>query len=236
MRADILKEVGELVKLIQTHIDCGRARVILDVGSRDAEVAITFKKYYPNANIYAFECNPPAVDLCKRNIGNRADIFLVDKAVSDTNGLIEFYSIDPERTVTPHADGNIGASSLYIANPDYPYEKYYQNRILVEAITLEKWAKAAEVNKIDILWMDLQGAELKALKGLGNLIKNVKVIYTEVEYKEMYIGQPLFDDINQYIVSHGFSLHKQMNICEWFGNALYIRDDIMHINAPALLK
>lgn len=38
---------------------------------------------------------------------------------------------------------------------------------------------------VDIIWMDLQGAELLALKGLGNKLSCVEYLYTEVSHKEM---------------------------------------------------
>lgn len=134
-------------------LDPKTATVALDVGSRDAEIALQLKRHYSNAVIYAFECNPPAIELCQRNIAGRENVTLVQKAVSDRQGPVEFYSIDPEKTVTPHADGNIGASSLYEAMDDYPYEKYVQKKILVESVTLEKWARESAIETIDVIWM-----------------------------------------------------------------------------------
>jgi FkbM family methyltransferase len=57
---------------------------------------------------------------------------------------------------------------------------------MLESITLARWAKHAGVRDIDIMWIDLQGAEHRAFKGMENLISRVKAIYTEVEFKEMY--------------------------------------------------
>jgi hypothetical protein len=75
-----------------------------------------------------FECNPPAIELYQQNIGNRTDIILVTKAISDINGMVGFFAINPEKTVTTHSDGNIGASSLFMAIPEYPHEKYHQKK------------------------------------------------------------------------------------------------------------
>jgi FkbM family methyltransferase len=219
-------EVQLFMNDLREHINPESVKVILDVGSRNAMESITLKDYCPNAIVYAFECNPLAIELCRQNIGNRADIILVDKAISDVNGPIDFYAIDPEKTVTSHADGNIGASSLFVANPEYPHEKYHQNKITVESITLARWAENTGVRDIDIMWIDLQGAELMAFKGMGNLISHVKVIYTEIEFKEMYLGQPLFDEIDRYLNEKGFILLK-LYPYGWFGNALYVRKDIV---------
>lgn len=198
---------------------------ILDVGSRDVLEAIEFKRRYPKADVYAFECNPEAIVRCRQNIAkfSHHPVTLVEKAVSDVDGPVPFYAIDPEKTITGWPDGNIGASSLFIANPAYPVETYVQNGITVESVTLKQWALDANVNAVDILWMDLQGAELMALKGMGDLISTVRVVYTEVAYKEMYFGQPLFDELNGFLVVHGFCLHSKFNTSQWFGDALYVR-------------
>ena len=215
--------IEQLMQVIDGLMYRQSAYTILDVGSRDALVAIEFAEHFPNAKIYAFECNPPAISICRRNVANHPNIVLVENAVSDVCGPVGFYAIDPEKTVTAWPDGNIGASSLFIANPAYPVETYYQNRITVEAITLKQWAQGVGINTIDILWMDLQGAELKALMGMGDLLDTVSFIYTEVEYKEMYIGQPLFDTIDRYLTKHGFYLHSKLNTSQWFGDAIYVR-------------
>lgn len=208
------KDVVRFMEDFDQIMDRDSIRIVLDVGSRDAIVALLFKGRFPKATIYAFECNPQAIELCKKNIGDRADIILVDKAVSDECGPVNFYAMD--------SDGNIGASSLYITNP--AYQDQHQNKIEVEAITLKQWAADSGVDAVDLLWMDLQGAELKALKGMGDLLQTVKIIYTEVMYKEMYFDQPLFNDIDLYLASRGFHLCTKPS---WtmFGNAIYIRND-----------
>ena len=110
----------------------------LDLGSRDGEVALYLHEHYPHAEIYAFECNPEAITLVRKNVQGVPGVTLVERAVSDMNGTLDFFAIDPDATITPHADGNIGASSLYQANPDYPFENYAQRRISVESIRLAR--------------------------------------------------------------------------------------------------
>ena len=196
-------------------------RIAFDLGSRDGEVALYMEEHYPQAQIFAFECNPAAVELVRKNIAGHDRVTLVNRAVADTNGTLEFFSIDPQKTVTPHKDGNIGASSLYRANPDYPHENYVQQRVLVESVRLDDWAGDQQITAVDVIWMDLQGAELRAMHGLGKLLSTVKVLYTEVEYKQLYLDQPLAADLRRFLARHGLGLHKQMNVGEWAGDELF---------------
>ena len=175
--ASLQSAVGEFSVFLRPE----EVRVALDVGSRDANIARGLAEFYPNADVYAFECNPDAIPICRRTIADHPRIGLIEKAVADTDGTLTFRSIDPARTVTPHQDGNIGASSLYTANPAYPNEKYAQNEVTVPSTTLATWMRDNRLGEIDVLWMDLQGAELRALHGLGDRLSTVKIIHTEAQ-------------------------------------------------------
>jgi FkbM family methyltransferase len=110
------------------HItDKNEPYIIFDVGSRDCEQSIEFYKHFPNARIFAFECNPNTLPICKKNIEPYADrITLVEGAVTDYDGDISFFPIDQNKTVTTWKDGNPGASSIFQSNGTYECEKYVQ--------------------------------------------------------------------------------------------------------------
>jgi FkbM family methyltransferase len=194
--------------------------VIFDIGSRDCIQSIEFSKYFPKASIYAFECNPNTIDICRNNIIGYDNIKLIEGAVTDYDGTIKFYPIDQEKTVTSWKDGNPGASSLFKSNGSYPYEKYVQDEITTNCHRLDTVMKKENINKVDIIWMDLQGAELLALKSLDDNLKNVDYIYTEVSFKEIYHGQVMFTELNNYL-SDNFIKFKSLNINEWQGDILY---------------
>ena len=53
--------------------------------------------------------------------------------------------------------------------------------------------------------MDLQGAELLAMEGLGDYLDEVKIVQTEVELREYYKGQPLMVDVEKWFEDKGFA-------------------------------
>jgi len=176
--------------------------VIFDVGSRDCLQSIEFYKKYPNAHIYAFECNPNTIDICRKNIIPYADrITLIEGAVCDYDGEITFHPIDQENTKSSWSDGNPGASSLFKFHEEYSKyhnaknEKYIQKTITTNCHRLDSVMKKLDIPKVDILWMDLQGAELLALKGLGLHLKSVQYIHTEVANCNMYYNGCKTSDI-----------------------------------------
>ena len=62
------------------------------------------------------------------------------------------------------------------------------------------------------MWVDLQGAELKALTGASRVLPKVKLIHAEVSFRPVYIGQPLFWEVNRFMRTHGFRRHKLMGL------------------------
>lgn len=204
--------------------DKNKKYTIFDIGSRDCVQSIEFYNHFPNANIYAFECNPNTIDICKKNIEPYIDrITLVEGAVCDYNGTITFYPINKEKTITTWPDGNPGASSLFKSNGKYPVENYVQDEIITNCHRLDTIADRYKISHIDIIWMDLQGAELLALKGLGRYLDSVKYIHTEVSHKEMYSGQVMYSELNNYILTNGFTIKNSLSLNGWQEDIIYKR-------------
>jgi FkbM family methyltransferase len=196
--------------------------VIFDIGSRDCVQAIEFFNHFPNAKIYAFECNPNTLDICRENIKPYSDrITLIEGAVCDYDGEITFYPINQGKTKTTWKDGNPGASSLFKSNDKYPIEKYVQDEIKTTCHRLDSVMEKYSIPNVDIIWMDLQGAELLALKGMGNHLKNVKYMHTEVSHKEMYSGQVMFNELNDFIISNGFIIRNNLSMMGWQEDVIY---------------
>ncbi|MCR9294965.1 MAG: FkbM family methyltransferase [bacterium] len=61
---------------------------------------------------------------------------------------------------------------------------------------------------IDYIKIDIQGGELQALEGARERLENVTVIQTEVEFLPLYRDQPLFSEVELYLRSRGFVLHR----------------------------
>jgi len=66
----------------------------------------------------------------------------------------------------------------------------------------------SEIGAVGFLKLDVQGAELKVLTGGVVSLKRTLVVHTEVEFVEIYAGQPLFADIDQFLRGHGFVFHR----------------------------
>jgi FkbM family methyltransferase len=79
--------------------------------------------------------------------------------------------------------------------------------ISIETTTLDQCCRAENIEGIDFLQIDVQGADLDVLQGAINLLsRSVLGVQIEVEFSPLYQKQPLFRDIDQHLDKFGFSL------------------------------
>lgn len=183
----------DFIETISDYIDFNEVKTIFDVGSRDGYQSVEFRRWFPDSKIVAFEANPNQIPLCKNTIKNH-NIELVPKAAGNKNGETTFFI----------ASNNVGASSL-LKNSGHPRSNNWpQTKTTVDMVRIDDWCKDNGIEFIDLLWMDVQGAEKIVLDGCGDYLKNVRAICTEVEVAHMYEDSILKGDLDSYLLEKGF--------------------------------
>ncbi len=215
-----------LVEVLRRLMPGQPVHTVFDVGARDCEESRQFALAFPEARIYAFECNPATLPLCQAVAAAEPRITLTEKAVSERAGSISFFPIDQENTQTGVANGNPGASSLLRVTGNYPEEHYVQKEIVVDTIRLDAFMQEHSIPGIDILWMDVQGAEGRVLEGLGERLSDLRCLHMEIEFFEIYKGQSLFGDVDPWLRARGFRLLGLTSYSRYAADALYVRADI----------
>ena len=134
-----------------------KAPVIFDCGANVGTSCAYFKYRYPQSRIVAFEPNPKIAEYLKTNIKNNSlkNIEVINKAVWTNDKGIELGMEDAD------------ASSIF-------FEK---NKMKVESVRLKDYLEKEEV--VDMLKMDIEGAEIEVLKDCRESLTNVKNIFVE---------------------------------------------------------
>jgi FkbM family methyltransferase len=114
-------------------------------------------------------------------------------------------------TATLRITDSPGSSSLLEPNRAVLDQFIYGSKITVKAtvpVTLTTLDTACERHDIqpDVIKMDIQGAELDVLKGATRAMENALLVESEVEFQPLYIGQPLFRDIDAFMADKGWVL------------------------------
>jgi hypothetical protein len=84
----------------------------------------------------------------------------------------------------------------------------------------------SEKERIDFLNLDIQGAELHAIRGLGHVSKHLNWIYTEVNWKHLYQDCPLIEEMDEELRTLKFKRIATRKVLRaGWGDALYIREN-----------
>ena len=198
-------------------INITEIKTIFELGSCNLIDCIKLIKHFENANIYAFECNTDCLVECNKNLSKleekyKKKIFLINKAVSITDGDVSFFSFDLNKY------NNMGASSMLKIDfslrnkndPDYN-KPNPQKEIIVNGVRLDTFMNENKIENIDLLCIDLQGYELNSLKSLGDKLHKVKYIITECSIVSTYTNGSTFKEIDDYLTKFNFKYISSNN-------------------------
>jgi FkbM family methyltransferase len=79
-------------------------------------------------------------------------------------------------------------------------------------------------DRFDFINIDIQGAELKALKGAVHILPHIKAIYAEVNEKMLYEGAGLLPELDEYLATFNFKRVITNMTRHGWGDALYIKN------------
>lgn len=223
-----LKEPLEFEADVDPYLNPGDKLTIFEIGSCEGEDTIKLRRKYPNADIYAFEPLPKNIRKIKDNYKKyKADgIKLFQLALSDKDGHAGFHVSSGQPKHLPKSKGwDYGNKSSSLLPPKEHMKLHewikFNRKIKVETKRLDSFCEKHAISDIDLVYLDVQGAEKLVLEGAGEWLKRIKMIWMEVEAIELYRGQPLKEEVEIFMSKNGFDLIKD-TVNDVSGDQLYI--------------
>ena len=164
-----------------------------------------------------FEANPKIYEKVKPNLSYISTQNIYNELLSDVDGQeVEFY-------IT-----NNGQSSSMLKLKEH--KKYYPNIVVSEVIPLKTKKmstfikeEAIDTSKYNFINVDVQGAELKVIKGFEQYLDTIDFVYAEVNNEELYEGCPMMSEIDDFLKTHNFNRVETLMTAANWGDALYVR-------------
>lgn len=206
----------EIYQLLRSEI----RPVIFDVGAHHGETASAFSNLFPSADLYCFEQFEESFFELKKNSSNYPTATLEQIGLSDNSGRHEF-----------HSNANSATNSLL--QLENRAADIWANRSLVPItkvacnfLTLDKYLEEKNIKQIDLLKIDVQGAELKVLKGAKSAFETNRIrnVYMEILIGDTYYCQEKFSDTLNVLDSLGFRLHGLFNLFHGADRRLLVLD------------
>jgi FkbM family methyltransferase len=211
---------SEQVRLLQDR----QVNTVFEVGAADGRDTLSYAALFPNARVFAFEPVPASFQKLKESTQQEQRICSINTALCNTVGTAKFNLAEwPD------------ASSLFPANQTgSTFDEYNQSKahIQVQTETIDHYCQEHKIDNINLLKMDAQGAEFDILNGAESMLQKgrIDLIYTEVNFMEIYQGAKSYDAIAGYLRKYGFQLHNlyglttnQKGQLTW-GDAIFVRE------------
>lgn len=173
-------------------------KVVYDLGACVLHWTNRAKQVWNDAEFIPFEAMKE-VEFLYKEAGFKN--YAVGCVLSDKTGEnVEFYQN------LEHPGGN----SLYKENPDLSpraEELFPENKkVRYKTNTLDEIVKLNDLPLPDLIKMDIQGAELAALKGASETLKSCNHLILELQHKDYNFGAPKSNEVIEYLKSIGFDL------------------------------
>lgn len=176
--------------------------IILEAGTADGKNTTEMAAFWPGAVIPAFEPVPDAMRLTEE----------VTKPIRDRVKLYPCALGSVPARLQMNVSGNGGSDgtqSSSLLNPSGHLHEFdnvpFNRKIEVDVVRLDDWAEREGVEKLDFLWLDLQGYELEALRGAERLLSKVSAVHVEVSHRQLYEGGVLYPELKLWLQQRGFT-------------------------------
>lgn len=173
------------------------ASVVFDVGANVGFYSLLAAQANSGAQVHAFE---PTPDIAKRlldhsDMNNFQNIVVNQVGVGDVGG----------RGRLRHCQGDSGANdgmNFVVSGLSHP------NDVEVEIISIDDYCRAKDIRLIDLLKIDVEGAEYDVLLGADSLLRKKAIRCLIVEFMEWASNRRgrTTDDLRSLLESHGYKL------------------------------
>jgi len=198
-----------LKSLVSTH-----QPVIFDIGANIGQSVDYFKSIWQYSKIYSFEPVSASFETLQNNVKCYDNIKCYKIALSNYIGNSKFYINEHQIMLSGFYNLNKHSrDSLAVNQPEPSHFNYFNSsEATVQVETLDFFCKANNVEKIDLLKLDTQGAEPLILEGASEILKNTSVIISELMLYDLYEKQVSFIDYEKILIPLGFRLYDISHI------------------------
>jgi FkbM family methyltransferase len=166
-------------------------QTVLDVGSNVGEVVLNFaRRAGPNGRVIGFEPNPTTLAKCRRNVSlnDVSNVELYPLALGDRPG---------EAILGRPAAGNAGADRVISSG----------SGVAVAITTLDLFADEQQLERVDVIKIDVEGFDLNVLRGSQRTIERFRpILFIELSDANLREQGDSAPDLVRWLEQHDCSV------------------------------
>lgn len=171
--------------------------LVVDIGANVGDYTAEILRKSPSSEIHLFEPAMINVSRLQKRFENFNNVFVVPVAVSNSEGEAFLYSDKPGSGLASISNRNLKHFKLFL-----------ESKEKIKSIKFQTyWKDILNSRHIDLMKLDIEGSELRALSGAGNAVKFTKVI--QFEFGGANIDtKTFFQDFWYFFSDHNFTLYR----------------------------
>lgn len=200
-----------------------RPKSLLQIGANSGQEVTTFRMSGIDYAVLVEPLDAPFEQLC-RNCEDVAGYLPLKALAVARDGSV----------VSMHVASNFGQSSSILKPSNhlklFPSVGFSQELMTITGYTADsiyRYARSARPSLpewVDMLFLDVQGAELEVFKGAGQLLGNARYIFTEIGYGGGYEGDVSVETLIQYLAAFSYRLVAlEIDPRHGYGDALFAK-------------
>ncbi|MEA9603802.1 FkbM family methyltransferase [Polynucleobacter sp. JS-JIR-II-c23] len=214
----------------------------LDVGSRGG-ISSEWDSFKSRMSVSLFEPDKKEAQSLISKCSSFSKINVLDCAAGDMDATLPLYITKSNQ-----------CSSLLKPDIDWLKDRYpvfsqffeVSGSVLVDVRRIDTLINSGALEVPHALKIDVQGFEFQVMKGAGAYLEQIMAIRIEAHFRNLYIGEADFSEINKFLESKGFSLRKFLHdkphyfagdlieVDAFYINRKYFRDNPRKLNEEAL--
>ena len=215
--------------------------IILELGAHKGYETRFFLGNFKDLKIFCFEPDPRCIKSFKENICDNRCI-LIEAAISNYDGttflnlssgcnpgkfnkiypLLRFFNLTELLVNKSNRDWDYSSSikESISRSKQYPW-LIFKDKIKIETIKLDSFIKTKNINHIDLIFSDIQGAEKEMIEGAIETLNITNYLYTEYGETSSYRGALTRKEMIDLLSNKNFELVEEYSSRKKVGNLLF---------------
>lgn len=196
-------------------------RGVIHVGAHQAGELEDYLRMGFSKILYV-EANPALIPALRAKAAvHGGKVIIIHAAASDADGTVRLRvtSMDQSSSILPLAKHK----DIYPSIREVSQVEVRGRRL--DTLLAEEGLRPEDYNFLNL---DIQGAELMALRGAPGLLAGIEAVNTEVNLQELYQGAGLLGELEQFMAKLGFG--RAAMVTPWhpsWGDAFYVRKPVV---------
>jgi FkbM family methyltransferase len=198
-RGDDIYRDGEIsaIRYVASLLKGSRS-VIFDVGANEGSYTKELSRFFSNADVYCFEPSHSTYTILKSNVGDLSGVHPSNFGFGNETGEVELYYSESEGS---------GIASVYNRRLSH-FGITMESKEKITIRRIDEFCESEGIPRIDFLKLDIEGHELAALEGAGDMLGQKKIQFIQFEFGGCNIDSRTYFQDFWYLLSPNYNISR----------------------------